>query len=199
MSLKNKIIYTIVLSVALLLGIFSFSNIPSSNNNLASKLGGDFSLPTADGTFNLQDYRGKVVVVYFGYASCPDVCPTALAVLGNSLKKMPENIVEMIQPVFVSVDPKRDTLDKLKLYGEYFHPKLIAGSKDKPAIDQLVKQYGAYYSISEQQDSAMGYSVNHTSRLYLIDKQGLLAETISHDEIPKLLTDSLLKLANNEY
>lgn len=199
MSLSNKIIYSIVLAVALALGIFSFLQMQQpSNAQISNKLGGDFSLPTQDGPFHLKDYRNKVVVIYFGYASCPDVCPTALAMMGNTLKRMPEKIVDMIQPVFISVDPKRDTLDKLKLYGQYFHPKLIAGSTKKAEIDRIVRQYGAFYSISEQQDSAMGYSVNHSSRLFLVDKQGNLAATINHDEIPQTLTENLLMLATQE-
>ena len=198
MSTSNKIIYSIVLSAALALGFFSFQQMQHPTTQLSSKLGGDFTLPTEDGVFDLKDYRGKVVVLYFGYSSCPDVCPTALAMLGNNLKKMPEKVVDMIQPVFISVDPQRDTLDKLKLYGQYFHPKLIAGSTDKEDIDRIVKQYGAFYSISEQTDSAMGYSVNHSSRLFLVDKQGQLAKTINHDDITKTLTENLLMLVTQE-
>ncbi len=198
MSSTNKIIYSIVLSVAIVLGFFSYQQMRQPATQLSSQLGGDFTLPTKDGLFDLKDYRGKVVVLYFGYSSCPDVCPTALAMLGNTLRRMPDKVVEMIQPVFISVDPKRDTLDKLKLYGEYFHPKLIAGSTEKDKIDRIVKQYGAFYSISEQQDSAMGYSVNHSSRLFVIDKQGRLAKTINHDDINKDLTENLLMLVTQE-
>ncbi len=198
MSTTNKIIYSIVLAAALALGFFSFLQMQQPKAQLSNRLGGDFTLPTKDGVFDLKDYRGKVVVLYFGYSSCPDVCPTALAMLGNNLKKMPEKVVDMIQPVFISVDPKRDTLDKLKLYGQYFHPKLIAGSTDKEDIDRIVKQYGAFYSISEQADSAMGYSVNHSSRLFLINKQGQLAKTINHDDIAKSLTENLLMLVTQE-
>jgi protein SCO1/2 len=198
MSKTNTIIYSIVLTAALALGFFSFQQMQQPVVHYSSKLGGDFTLPTKDGLFDLKDYRGKVVVLYFGYSSCPDVCPTALAMLGNTLKKMPEKVVDMIQPVFISVDPQRDTLDKLKLYGQYFHPKLIAGSTQKEDIDRLVKQYGAFYSISEQADSAMGYSVNHSSRLFLVDKQGNLAKTINHDDISKNLTENLLMLVTQE-
>ncbi|MFT5709186.1 MAG: protein SCO1/2 [Oceanospirillaceae bacterium] len=193
---QSKIIYVVVLTFALALGIVSYLSLNPSVADAPSrpKLGGDFSIPTADGVFNLQDYRNKVVVLYFGYASCPDVCPTALALLGNALKKLAPGSSAQIQPVFISLDPKRDTLEKLAVYGKYFYPSMISGTDEKKVIDKIVKQYGALYNYSSQDDSAMGYSVDHTSRLYLIDKQGILIDTIQHNDIQKDISQKMLKL-----
>ncbi|MEH6445597.1 MAG: SCO family protein [Oceanospirillaceae bacterium] len=174
----------------------SNNNSSTSQNTMGDKLGGDFSLPIADGEFRLADYRGKVVVLYFGYASCPDVCPTALALLGNTLKIMPKDVTDQIQPLFISVDPARDKLPTLKQYGQYFHPSLLAGTTEQAKIDTLVRQYGAFYSFTTLENSAMGYSVDHSSRLYLINKNGKLADTVSHADIQQDLAQKLLKLTN---
>ncbi|MEH6445594.1 MAG: SCO family protein [Oceanospirillaceae bacterium] len=193
---QSKIIYIVVLTFALALGMVSYLSLNPSVADAPSrpKLGGDFSIPTADGVFNLQDYRNKVVVLYFGYASCPDVCPTALALLGNALKKLPPSSSTQIQPVFISLDPERDTLDKIALYGKYFYPSMISGTDEEKVIDKIVRQYGAFYSYSIQDDSAIGYSVDHTSRLYLIDKKGVLVDTIQHNDIQKDVGQKMLKL-----
>jgi copper(I)-binding protein len=93
--------------------------------------GGDFTLSAADGRFSLADHRGQVVVLAFGYTSCPDICPTSLATLGAALKATPPEVAEQVVPVFVSVDPDRDTVERLAGYVRYFHPRLrgITGTR----------------------------------------------------------------------
>lgn len=202
LSKKLKIIYILVLTAVALLGLIAFSSLEKHqekaelSNNLNTQLGGDFSVPTADGQFNLIDYRGKIVLLYFGFASCPDVCPTALAMIGNALKAMPKSATDNIQPLFISVDPKRDDLKRLKTYGHYFHPSFLAGTTDRANIDILVKQYGAFYSFHKLEDSAMEYSVDHSSRVYIINKEGQLTDLISHADILKDLPTQLLSLTN---
>lgn len=200
LSKKSKFIYVFVLSIFAIVGFIISSSINTHNTNKPTKysnqLGGDFSIPTAQGVFNLADHRGKVVVLYFGYASCPDVCPTALALLGNSMKKMPKDTTDQIQPLFISVDPGRDDLAKLETYAHYFFPTMLGATTVKADIDTLVKQYGAFYSFSQLDNSAMGYSVDHSSRLYLINKQGQLADVVSHADIQKNLSTKLLSLTN---
>lgn len=190
----TKIFPLFILVIAMFLGVFSYLNFNKPAASVGDQLGGDFSIPIEGGQFNLKDYREKVVLLYFGFASCPDVCPTALALTGNILKKLPVDIATQVQPLFISVDPDRDDLKKLTLYGQYFHPKMISGTTVKADIDKLVRQYGAFYSINNQQDSAMGYSVDHTSRLYVIDKHGKLADALSHADIQPNLANKILLL-----
>jgi len=85
--------------------------------------GGDFSLVSASGPVELKALRGKVVVVFFGYTTCPDVCPTSLGVLSNALSGLRDTELKRVQGLFISVDPERDTLEKLQKYGRYFHPQ----------------------------------------------------------------------------
>jgi len=159
-----------------------------------TRLGGDFTLTSAQGPVSLSDFRGKVSVIYIGYASCPDVCPTALAVLTQSLKQLDAEEREQVQGIFISVDPERDTPEKLAEYAAFFSPKIIGVTGSQDHIDQVVRQYGAFYRKVEMKDSAMGYAVDHSSRLYLIDREGRLVQTLLHNSSPQELTQGLQTL-----
>lgn len=159
-----------------------------------TRLGGDFTLTSAQGPVSLSDFRGKVSVIYIGYASCPDVCPTALAVLTQSLKQLDAEEREQVQGIFISVDPERDTPEKLAEYAAFFSPRIIGVTGSQDQIDQVVRQYGAFYRKVDMKDSAMGYAVDHSSRLYLIDREGRLVQTLLHNSSPQELTQGLQTL-----
>ncbi len=159
-----------------------------------TRLGGDFTLTSAQGPVSLSDFRGKVSVIYIGYASCPDVCPTALAVLTQSLKQLDAEDREQVQGIFISVDPERDTPEKLAEYAAFFSPRIIGVTGSQDQINQVVRQYGAFYRKVEMKDSAMGYAVDHSSRLYLIDREGRLVQTLLHNSSPQELTQGLQTL-----
>ncbi|MBR9827282.1 MAG: SCO family protein [Oceanospirillales bacterium] len=163
-----------------------------------SKLGGDFTLMSAAGPVSLADYRGKVSVIYIGYASCPDVCPTALAVMTQSLKQLPEAQREQVQGIFISVDPERDTPEKLADYTAFFSPQIVGITGTREQIDTVVRQYGAFYRKVEMKDSAMGYAVDHSSRLYVVNPQGKLVDTLLHNSTPRALTTRLLDILNTQ-
>lgn len=159
-----------------------------------TRLGGDFTLTSAQGPVSLSDFRGQAVVIYIGYASCPDVCPTALAVLTQALRSLDETERKQVQGIFISVDPERDTPEKLAQYAAFFTPRLIGVTGSKSEIDQVVKQYGAFYRQVEMRDSALGYAVDHSSRLYLINTEGQLVHTLLHNSTPDELTLYLKQL-----
>jgi len=159
-----------------------------------TRLGGDFTLTSATGPVSLSDFRGQVAVVYIGYASCPDVCPTALAVLTQALRNLDDTQREQVQGIFISVDPERDTPEKLAQYSAFFSPRLIGVTGNKDEIDRVVKQYGAFYRRVEMRDSALGYAVDHSSRLYLINREGQLVHTLLHNSTPDELTLHLKQL-----
>ncbi len=158
------------------------------------KLGGDFTLQSAAGPVALSDYRGQAVAFFIGYASCPDVCPTALAILSQALRDMPATEQEQVRGLFMSVDPERDSLEHLARFAAFFHPNITGATADRATIDRVVRQYGAFYRKVELDDSAMGYAVDHSSRIYLIDKQGRLAATLTHNSSPAQLRTALHKL-----
>lgn len=162
------------------------------------ELGGDFTLMSAQGPVSLSDFRGKVAVIYIGYASCPDVCPTALAVLTQALRNLDESERRQVQGIFVSVDPERDTPEKLAQYTAFFSPRLIGVTGTREEIDRVVRQYGAFYRRVEMPDSALGYAMDHSSRLYLINREGKLVHTLLHNSTPDELTAYLKQLLTEE-
>ena len=106
--------------------------------------GGDFTLQSAAGPVSLKDYRGKLVLVYFGYTFCPDICPTSLAATAEGLKQLTPEELARVAMIFVSVDPKRDTPERLKEYAEFFHPAIVGVTGTPEAIAvALVRLHGA--------------------------------------------------------
>lgn len=149
----------------------------------AAPTGGEFTLQSAGGPLSLKDLRGKVVLVYFGYTFCPDICPTSLAFTAQALKALDENELEHTRVVFVSVDPERDTPEKLKEYGAFFHPNIIGLTGTPQEIAAVAKLYGASYARQDT-GSASGYVVDHSSSTYVVDPAGKLVATLQHGTLP---------------
>jgi len=142
--------------------------------------GGDFQLTSVDGPVSLSDLRGKLVLLYFGYTACPDICPTNLAILALALRALTPDERKRVQVVFVSVDPERDGLERLAEYAAYFHPSIIGVTGTEREVAAAAAQYGAAYQRSEQPGSAMGYLVDHSANTYLIDPAGALVNVLDH-------------------
>jgi len=137
-----------------------------------SKPGGDFTLTDQDNhNFQLQQLRGSVVLLFFGYTSCPDVCPMELSKIAGILNKF-EEMTDKVKGIFISVDPDRDSPQKLKKYTAFFSKQLLGLTGSREQIDQVVKQYRANYRISENAKNQI--VVDHSSNLYVIDKEGEL-------------------------
>ncbi|MES9993587.1 MAG: SCO family protein [Candidatus Thiodiazotropha sp.] len=155
--------------------------------------GGDFTLMSHGGPVSLSEYQGKVVLLYFGYTWCPDICPTNLAMIAAALSELDAAEALQVQTLFVSVDPDRDTPQRLKEYVEYFHPSLIGVSGSKREIDEIVERYGAAYRIVDKKSDAP-YVVDHSADTYIIDKQGQLVRKMPHGSSPEALLGALRPL-----
>ena len=158
--------------------------------------GGDFTLNSIDGPVSLSDYEGKIVALNFGYTLCPDICPTSLALFSNALHQLTAEQQQKIQPIFISVDPERDTLEHLRDYSRYFHDRFIGLTGSPEAIQRVANLYGASYRRVES-DSAAGYLVDHSSYLYLTDQHGKLTNSIAYGTSPQQIRTVLLKLINS--
>ena len=154
----------------------------------------NFTLQAADGPVRLSDYRGQIVVVYFGYTFCPDVCPTSLATLGAALSSLTPAELARIQPLFISVDPARDTVAQLQSYSRFFHPKLRGLTGSPEAIAEVTRRFGAYYVINAHGQADKNYTVDHTSVLYLIGPDGKLAGQLPHGTPPAEIVAALRRL-----
>lgn len=135
--------------------------------------GGDFTLKTADGAIALHDLRGKVVLLYFGYTKCPDVCPTSLALDARALTLLSPQEKSATRLLFVSLDPERDALPELKAYAAYFDPEMIAATGTLEEVAAVARSYGVGYTKRPPQADG-SYAVDHSAQTYLIDKDGRL-------------------------
>jgi protein SCO1/2 len=143
--------------------------------------GGDFSLTDQVGNrFRLNDHRGKVILLFFGYTSCTEACPVILGRINSVFKQLGPDHDKAIA-VFISIDPQRDTTAVLRDYVKYFSARTVALTGRKDEIDSVVKQYGAKYEI-EKSDSALGYHISHTTDIFLIDKRGALRSRLKHTD-----------------
>jgi protein SCO1/2 len=154
----------------------------------------DFSLTEAsDGaTVHGKDFRGQVVLLYFGYTHCPDVCPTTLSRLGRAVAALGPQ-AEQVRILFVTVDPGRDTLAQLRTYAATFGPQVVGlrGSQDE--IKALTKRYRASYGYGKP-DAHGDYEVSHSSAVYVFDREGnirLLADSTAE---PSVITGDLKRL-----
>lgn len=154
----------------------------------------DFTVDTIDGEVTKDTFKGKTLAIYFGYTYCPDVCPTSLSSLAQALHNMPKESADKVVGLFISVDPDRDTLKNLKAYSKYFHPNFIGGTSTKDNIDKITAQYGVHYKKVELENSAMDYSVAHSSSIYIFDKDGKFREQIDHFSNPTKIKQSLEKI-----
>lgn len=160
----------------------------------ARPTGGDFELASAQGPVRLADLRGQVVLVYFGYTACPDVCPTNLAFIANALKGLTEEELAQVHVLFVSVDPERDDLGRLASYTDYFHPRILGITGTPEQVAEVADLYGAAYRKSPIGDTAMGYLVDHSAYTYVVDQSGKLVETLDHATPPDTIRAAIRRL-----
>jgi protein SCO1/2 len=153
--------------------------------------GGDFTLQSINGPVSTRDLRGKVLMLYFGYTKCPDVCPTSLAFITQTLHELSPQELPQVVGIFISVDPKRDNVQALADYVAYFHENFIGLTGSAEEIAAVAGLYGAQYHQVELPGSAFGYSVNHSSATYLIDKQGQLRFVFPHQTAPSIMLEGL--------
>ena len=152
--------------------------------------GGDFSLDSATGPVELKQFRGKVVVLYFGYTSCPDACPTTLSALGAAMRGLKPDEAAKVQPIFITLDPARDSAEQMQEYSRFFYPTMLGlrGSDEKLAV--VARQYGVLYA-KQKVDSSANYVVDHSSLLYVIGVDGKLARSVPYGASPNEIKASL--------
>ena len=126
------------------------------------------ALESVDGPVSLHDFKGRFTYVYFGYTFCPDICPTTLATLKSVKEELGED-VGLMEVVMITVDPERDTAEKLAEYVSYFDDSFVGLTADKERIDEIGKPFGLYYEKHEGSE-ATGYLVDHTAHVYLLDR-----------------------------
>jgi protein SCO1/2 len=174
---------------------------PETQDSAPAEFGGPFSLTDQNGKRRTDmDFRGKYMLIFFGYTYCPDVCPTTLAVEAEALDKLGARASRIV-PIFVTVDPKRDTPDKLKSYLSSFDAKPpsarvnfvgLTGTDDE--IAQVAKAYSVYYQahLDGFRIDGVEYSVDHTSEVYLMSPEGKFVAYYSQGILPDEMAADLM-------
>ena len=182
-------------------GIFLFSKPASFRGTTYAEpypAAADFQLTRAAGnSFRLSEARGKVVALFFGYTSCPDVCPTTMAELKQALEELGSD-ADQVQVLFVTVDPERDTPERVQEYVDHFNSNFIGLSGSESELATVWHKYGVAREIVDGA-SAAGYLVTHTARVTLIDAQGNLRVSFPFDTpVEDIVHDLQLLLKESE-
>ncbi len=205
-----------VVVAAVLLGAFAYRSMNPTALDVAAlnkQLESTTALPTGfrkvpnvallgyDGKHRpaMSYFEGKWTLAFFGYTYCPDICPAALANMAQTMTVVREKTSELAdtQILFVSVDPKRDTPERLKEYVEYFDPAFVGTTGDKADIDEITRSLGAIYAIVGDAENETNYLVDHSSQIVLIDPQGELRAIMTPPHLPEKMAADLALLRHN--
>lgn len=162
----------LALLTAVLLAACSDSSPPA-----ARPTGGDFVLQAATGSFDTQAMRGKVLLLFFGYTNCPDVCPTFLGNGAQALNRLTAAERARVKLVLVGVDPARDTPRRLADYTAFFHPDMVGVTGTPAQVAAVAKQYGAVYDLQPPRPDG-AYAVDHSAQTYVVGPDGRLAAVL---------------------
>lgn len=195
---KRFLIIGIAVAIALILLnllIHPSGHQTSMENNSSvgqTAIGGAFTLVNQNGeTMTEQSFRGKLMLVYFGYTYCPDVCPVDVLTMSNALTQLGE-AAENIAALFITVDPERDTANQVKSYLSGFHPNIFGLTGSPEQVDQAIAAYKVYAKKVES-DSLADYLMDHSAFTYLMDRQGKYIAHFAHNTPAEDIAKTLRK------
>jgi len=157
-------------------------------------VGGPFTLTDHTGKrVTEQDFRGRFTLVFFGFTFCPDVCPSGLQVMAAAIDRLgPKG--SRITPVFISVDPERDTPKQLAMYVRSFHPRLVGLTGSPAEIEAVTKAYRVYVKKVPDPKSTAGFTIDHSSIIYVMGPDGVYRTHFTHTTDVRAMADRLAKL-----
>ena len=179
---------TLVVAVALLL-ISGCSSEPQSDAK-------DFTLQSINGPVSLSDFKGKAVLLFFGYTHCPDICPATMNNVANALRSLKEEAAQ-VKVLFVTVDPERDSAEHLAKYVAFFHPNITGLTGSPEEIKRTAGGYDAEF-FKQVTEGSKGYEMIHTSMLFLINSEGKILDIMSHHTEPDDIAIALRKWLNSD-
>lgn len=154
--------------------------------------GGPIELPSTRGDFSLAQLgEDQLAVVFFGYTYCPDVCPMSLAVVRRALAELEAADRERVVPLLISVDPERDSLERLAEYTDFFGDAFIGATGSEAQLAEIAERYGVIWRRVETPESAMAYTIDHSSSLYLVDREGTILRRVLYSPAPHGLLSAL--------
>lgn len=194
----------VVLAVAVLAigGRYALLKDPSPSSTAApaqAVIGGPFALQDGTGkTVTQADFAGKYMLIYFGYTYCPDVCPTSLQTMANALSQLPPEKVAKVAPIFISVDPDRDTPQSVGQYVTHFYPTMVGLTGTPEQVAAVAKAYRVYYAkVVDKNDpdsASKTYLMDHSAITYLMGPDGTFISHFSHDATPDQMAHKLAEV-----
>lgn len=171
---------------------------PAASQQGEALIGGPFTLVDSTGK-EVSDsaYRGRYMLVYFGFTHCPDICPTTLLMMNNALQKLGD-LSRRIVPIFVTLDPERDTPEIVSTYVQNFSPNLVGLTGSAAQVKAAADAYKIYFKKVEAKDSAMDYMIDHSGFVYLMDPDGKYVAHFSHDTPEQAFVDGLRNHVSEE-
>lgn len=161
-------------------------------------IGGEFTLTDHQGNqVSSGDYGDKYKIVFFGFTYCPDVCPTGLQKITQTMQVLDRKLAENIQPLFISIDPERDTPDVLQTYVSQYHDSLIGLTGAPEDIKAIEKQYKVFAARVDDEAAPDGYSMNHSSYIFLMTPDDQLVTLFSHDDSAENMAAEITKVMNH--
>ena len=141
-------------------------------------------MQSVDGAVSLDQYRGRVVLLFFGFTSCPDICPTALSDISRVFNQLNADELKQVNALFISLDPERDNYELLQKYAGYFHSHITGVTEHIEIVRQVTERYGISFDKKAMKSSPIGYVINHSPDILIVNRQGQLLEsriTPAHD------------------
>lgn len=176
--------------VIALVGVFGYQQFQQDDKGELQ--GGPVELPSTQGDFSLtQLEEDQVAVLFFGYTYCPDVCPMSMSVMRQVMQELDDEQHQRVVPVLISVDPERDTLERLAEYVGYFGDDFVGATGSEEQLGELAERYGVIWRRVEAPDSAMEYTIDHSSSLYLVDRSGTILQRVLYSPTPHALRSAL--------
>lgn len=152
-------------------------------------IGGAFAMVDQNGDpFTQEDLEGHFSLIYFGYTYCPDICPTELTIIADALDLLGE-AGRQVTPIFVTVDPERDTVEQMKMYVHHFHPRLVGLTGSVEQVAAMAKAYRVYYAKVPEAGATSkdDYLMDHTAVVYLMDPDGRFRAHFPHGTDPQAM------------
>ena len=151
----------------------------------------DFTLRSPRGPVSLAGLKGRAVLIFFGYTSCPDVCPISLATISRVLMRFSADDLDRIQPLFISLDPERDTLEILDQYTNYFHDRILGVTGEMSDLMRVSRLFKVNYQRKNSPHSPRGYSIDHRTDIIVVNTVGRVQGFFPHNDKPATIAAAI--------
>lgn len=177
-----------VLLIASGIGLYQYAFAPQDS----APTGGPIALPSTQGDFSLTQLDDdQVAIISFGYTYCPDICPMNQSVKRQAIAQLPEEQRERVVPIMITVDPERDTIERMQEYMGFFGEQFIGAVGSQEQLEDIASRYGVIWRKVEAPGSAMGYTIDHSASLFLVNREGDILQRVLYSPTPHGLVSAL--------